>query len=341
MVGCSNFFNKDKDKEIKPQGKMYFNFFDTVSNIYSYAGDSEEEFNENSAYAASILEEYHKLFDIYHEYTDVVNLCTINKNAGGKPQKVDDKLIDFLLYAKELYDLTNGKMNIMLGALLKPWHDARTIASASPKDAKLPDKAVLEEAKKHTSISSLVIDKENKTVYILDKDASLDVGAIGKGYATEMAGKALEAKGCTSYVLNIGGNIKIIGTKKSGDGWITGIKDPLNSDYGYAMYLKLADISCVTSGNYERYFTIDGVKYHHIIDPDTLYPANYFVSITIITKNSGLADALSTALFCMSYEDGIKIIENIKNNIEDDIDVVWIYEDGSKVTTPGVKEVKN
>ena len=107
------------------------------------------------------------------------------------------------------------------------------------------------------------------------------------------------------------------------------------------MYLKLADISCVTSGNYERYFTIDGVKYHHIIDPDTLYPANYFVSITIITKNSGLADALSTALFCMSYEDGIKIIENIKNNIEDDIDVVWIYEDGSKVTTPGVKEVKN
>ena len=331
LTGCSNFFHK----EIKPWGKMYFTFFDTVSNIYSYAGDDENTFNENCDVAANILEEYHKLFDIYHEYSGVVNLCTVNKNAGGEPQKVDDKLITFLEYTKELYTLTNGKMNVMLGAVLKPWHDAREEASNNPQNAKLPDMNVLQEASEHTSIDLLEIDKVNKTVRISDAFASIDVGAVGKGYATEQAAQALIKKGCSSYVLNIGGNIRIIGTKVDGSGWITGIKDPLNSDSRYAMYLELVDTSCVTSGTYERYFTVNNKKYHHIIDSETLMPADYFSSISIITKDSGLADALSTALFCMSYEEGKALIEKIK-----DVDVLWIYNDGTQKYTSGIKPIK-
>ena len=327
MTGCPQTAHTTQ-----PLGKAYFTYFDTVSNIYSYAGDSQEEFDERTAAAAQILEEYHRLFDIYYEHSGVNNLCTINKNAGGEPMKVDQKLIDFLLYAKELYTLTGGEMNVMMGAVLRPWHDCRTAASSDPANASIPSREVLDEASKHTSIDLLEIDDENDTVRISDPAASIDVGALGKGYATEMAAQALESMGVTSYVLNIGGNIRIIGTKPDGTGWLTGIKDPKNSDSAYIEYLNIADTSCVTSGIYERFFTVDGVRYHHIIDKDTLMPSEFFPSVTVITKHSGLADALSTALFSMSYEEGLKLVNSIGG-----VEVLWVTESGEKLMTDGFK----
>jgi thiamine biosynthesis lipoprotein len=327
MTGCPQSAPKTE-----PRGKAYFTYFDTVSNIYSYAGDSQEEFDARTAEAVRILDEYHKLFDIYYEHSGINNLCTVNKNAGGEPLKVDQKLIDFLLYAKELYELTGGEMNVMMGALLRPWHDCRTAASDNPAGATIPDAATLEEAAKHTSIDLLEIDRENLTVRISDPAASIDVGALGKGYATEKAAQHLESLGVTSYVLNIGGNIRIIGSKTDGSGWLTGIKDPMDSDNSYAEYITLKDTSCVTSGIYERFYTVGGVQYHHIIDKDTLMPSAFFASISIITKDSGLADALSTALFCMSYEDGKAIVDKLSG-----VEVLWITHEGEKLMTDGFK----
>ena len=302
MTGCPQTAHTTE-----PLGKVYFTYFDTVSYIYSYAGDSQENFDENTAIVASTLEEYHRLFDIYYEHSGVNNLCTLNKNAGGE-------------------------MNVMMGAVLRPWHDCRTAASSDPANATIPDAAILEEAAKHTSIDLLEIDEANSTVRISDPEASIDVGALGKGYATEKAAQALEAKGVTSYVLNIGGNIRIIGTKTDGTGWLTGIKDPANSDSAYIEYINIANTSCVTSGIYERFFTVDGVRYHHIIDKDTLMPSAYFPSVTVITKDSGLADALSTALFTMSYEDGLKLVSSIGG-----VEVLWVTESGEKLMTDGFK----
>lgn len=322
--------------------------FDTASVIYSYAGDSKEVFDKNCEEAWSLLAEYHKLFDIYYEYSGVNNLCTLNKNAGGDPIKVSSKLVDFLLYAKELYTLTNGEMNIMMGAVLRLWHDARTDGGY------IPSPESLTEASKHVSFDFLEIDKENNTVRITDKNARIDVGALGKGYATEKAAKHLESKGIKSYVLSIGGNIRLIGTKPNGEGWGTGINNPKyrEPDNSICMYawmhvdenednicdscktpkfatkITISDTSCVTSGDYERYFTVGGKKYHHIIDKDTLMPADYFSSVTIITANSGLADCLSTALFCMSYEEGLALVEKIGG-----VEVFWIYNDGTTKMT--------
>ena len=324
--------------------------FDTASVIYSYAGDSKEVFDKNCEEAWSLLAEYHKLFDIYYEYSGVNNLCTLNKNAGGDPIKVSSKLVDFLLYAKELYTLTNGEMNIMMGAVLRLWHDARTDGGY------IPSPESLTEASKHVSFDFLEIDKENNTVRITDKNARIDVGALGKGYATEKAAKHLESKGIKSYVLSIGGNIRLIGTKPNGEGWGTGINNPKyrEPDNSICMYawmhvdenednicdscktpkfatkITISDTSCVTSGDYERYFIVSGKKYHHIIDKDTLMPADYFSSVTIITANSGLADCLSTALFCMSYEEGLALVEKIGG-----VEVLWITRDGTMKTTKG------
>ncbi|MBR2382034.1 MAG: FAD:protein FMN transferase [Clostridia bacterium] len=304
-------------------GVVNYALFDTVSYIYTYAGDTSETFDANCEEVWSILAEYHQLFDIYHEYSGINNLCTLNKNAGGDALEVSPKLIDFLLYAKELYVLTNGEMNIMMGAVLSLWHDAREAGNY------IPSNEALEEASEHISFDCLEIDEVNNTVRITDKDARIDVGALGKGYATELAARHLEGKGVKSYVLNIGGNIRIIGTKTDGSGWGTGIKNPENPST-YIKKITISDTSCVTSGDYERYITVGGKKYHHIIDKDTLMPAEYFSSVTIITKNSGLADALSTALFCMSYADGLDLIQSIEN-----VEVLWVFTDGTTEMTEG------
>ena len=329
FAGCS----QNREPSTEPVGKVYFNWFDTVSYVYSYAGDPAERFEELSAGVSGILTEYHQLFDIYHEYSGINNLCTVNRLAGGEPLPVDAKLIEFLLYAKDLYEKTDGEMNILLGPVLKIWHDHRTQATEDPAAASLPQQAALEEASRFADISLLEIDAEKGTVRLADPNAAIDVGAVGKGYATEKAALYLEEQGARSYVLNIGGNIRIVGTKPDGDGWNTAVKDPEDPENNYAAILKIADTACVTSGNYERFFAVEGKQYHHIIDPDTLWPAEYFASVTVVTRDSGLADVLSTALFCMSYEDGLALADRLGG-----VDVLWIDHDGTVRYTDGLAD---
>lgn len=330
LTGCPIVVQK-----AEPQGKTYYTFFDTVSTIYSYAGDDEAVFEENAAAASELLEDYHRRLDIYHEYSGMNNLCTVNKNAGGEAVTVDRETMDFLVYAKDLCAKTNGKLNIMFGAVLKPWHDSRERAADAPGSAAIPGMDTLKAAQTHTGLELLELDEDALTVRITDPDARLDVGAIGKGYATERAARLLEERGAESYVLNIGGNIRIVGHKPDGSGWMTGIKDPFDHESAYAMYLELADTSCVTSGIYERFFTVDGVRYHHIIDPDTLMPAQYFASVSVITKDSGLADALSTALFCMPQAEGQALIDRL----DEEIQVLWIDLEGNQAYTDGIHPI--
>ena len=314
----------------EPKGKVYYAYFDTVSYVYDYAGDSAERFDDRSAEVSHILQEYHQLFDIYHEYSGVTNLCTINKAAGGDALEVDAKLIDFLLYAREMYELTDGEMNVMLGAVLRLWHDCREAAQEDPASAAVPLEEELRRASEHIGIDGLEIDEERCTVRISDPEASIDVGALGKGYATERAAEYLEGEGAFGYVLNIGGNIRCIGDRPDGSGWATAIRDPDNAAESYACRIRIRDTSCVTSGVYERFFTVKGKQYHHIIDRDTLYPAEYFSSLTVVTRDSALADALSTALFCMPPEKGMELAETLGG-----VEVLWIFPDGSQQSTPG------
>ena len=324
-------------EEPDKQARSFYEYFDTVCVVISYKGDPAKDFESNCNAIETLLDDYHKLFDIYYEYAGVNNLKTINKNAGVAPVKVDGRLIEFLLYAKEIYALTEGKTNVAMGSVLSLWHKERERGIDDPENAKLPESEALAEAAKHTDISCLVINEEENTVYLSDPDMRLDVGALGKGYATEKAAELLISRGVTSYVLNFGGNIRAIGTKVTGEGWTTGITNPdKSSDESFVCKVDIKDISLVTSGDYERYYTVDGVNYHHIIDPDTNMPANYFSSVSVFTKDSGLADALSTALFCMSYEDGLALSNKIGG-----IDVIWVSANGEVKSTSGVNYIYN
>jgi thiamine biosynthesis lipoprotein len=138
----------------------------------------------------------------------------------------------------------------------------------------------------------------------------------------------LEERGVTGYVLNVGGNIRAIGTKPNGEAWTVGIEDP--SGDGYLEYLSIEGKSVVTSGSYQRYYYVDGKRYHHIIHPETLMPAEGFVSVSVISSDSGFADAMSTALFCMTQEDGLLLVESIP-----DIEAMWVSESGEKTVSSG------
>ena len=339
FVGCRDGNGEGKNKYPTRTKQVSYLHFNTVTTLSSYGDTTEEEFNEYVKTVDEMLGYYHKLFDIYFEYSGVNNLKTVNKNAGKEPVAVDEELIDFLLYCKELYTLTKGKTNVMLGSVLSVWHDARETASASGgvlNIADFPSTSSLLEANKHTSIESLVIDKEAKTVYISDAEASIDVGAVAKGYAAEKVAQKLEDMGADSVALNAGGNIITIGLKPDGSKWVTGITNPdKTAENSLICRVEIGETSLVTSGDYERYFVCDGVRYHHIIDPETLMPAGYFASVSIFSADSGLADALSTALFCMSYEEGLALIESVGG-----VDVLWICKDGTMKMTDGVHLVK-
>ena len=315
----------------REQYKTYsFSYFDTISTVIG-CESSQDKFAEVSGKALNLLGEYHRLFDIYNEYEGINNLCTVNKLVDGEHQvvKVDRKIIDMLLMAKEMYTLTGGKMNIAMGSVLSIWHDYRTAGLDNPSKAELPPMDMLKEAAEHTDINDLIIDEENSTVYLADPKMKLDVGAFAKGYAVEMVARALEEMGKTNYVLNVGGNIRTIGPKLDGSKWKTGIENP-TGESGYIEYIGLEDEAIVTSGSYQRYYIVGGKEYHHIIDKDTLMPAEGLLSVSIICSDSGMGDGLSTALFCMSIEDGMALINSL-----DGVEALWVDENEVKHYSDG------
>ena len=304
-------------------------YFDTVITIIGYEY-TKEEFDATAEEILSELGEYHRLYSIYHRFTTTENLCNINELIDGvhPTVTVDRRIIDMLLYAKEMYSFTNGIVNVAMGSVLSLWHNYREIGMDNPANASLPPMESLKEASLHTDISKMIIDQENSTVTLTDPLMKLDVGAVAKGYATECVARTLEERGITGYVLNVGGNIRTIGTRPDGTKWNIGIENPVGEDY--LEYLQLSGESIVTSGSYQRYYYVDGKPYHHIIHPDTLMPAEGFMSVSVVCGDSGFGDALSTALFCLPLEEGIALVESIPET-----EAMWVTEDEVKTVSSG------
>lgn len=307
-------------------------YFDTVITVIGYE-NTKAEFDAVAEEIISQFAEYHRLYSIYHRFDGTENLCTVNELVDGKHRtvSVDRRIIDMLLYAKEMYAVTNGIVNVAMGSVLSLWHNYREIGKDNPAQASLPPIENLRAAAEHTDISKMVIDDENNTITLTDPLMKLDVGAIAKGYATECIARSLEEQGITGYVLNVGGNIRVIGSKPDGGKWTVGIENPLDEEY--FAYLNLTKESVVTSGSYQRYYYVDGKPYHHIIHPDTLMPAEGFLSVSVICNDSGFGDALSTALFCLPLKEGMEFVENLPET-----EAMWVTEQGTKTVSSGWNE---
>lgn len=336
LAGCGGAASASSGGEQR-YTTVFYDAFDTITQVIAYCG-SQEEFDSQMEALHSDLLAYHKLYDIYNSYDGINNIKTINDSAGKAPVAVDERIIDLLELSRAMYTATNGKLNIAMGSVLSIWHDCREAASAteSDEDNILPSQAELEAAAEHCDIDSMIIDKEAKTVYLADAEMSLDVGSVGKGYAVEMVCQAAEARGLKSALVSVGGNLRAIGTKPDGSQWTGGVENPWNASAVYgadsstvaAVYM--SDLALVTSGDYQRYFTVDGVRYHHIIDPDTLWPATYFNSVSVLCADSGLADCLTTGLFCSTLEEGQAMISGM-----DGVEALWCTVDGQVITSDG------
>lgn len=327
LAACSATNKKTK------YNAYYFDFFDTATTITGYT-ETKEEFDAVCAEIKAQLNEYHRLFDIYTRYDGLNNLVTVNDVKSGEHQtvKVDKKIIDMLTFSKEMYEKTDGKVNIAMGSVLRIWHNYRTWGLDDPENAELPPMDRLREAATHTDINNVIIDRENSTVFLADPDMTLDVGAIAKGYAAERVAEYLENKGITSFIINLGGNIRTVGLNGENEPFKAGIENPdtSNEDVPFIEFLELESMSLVTSGSYQRFYTVNGVNYHHLIDPATLMPGTNYLSVSVVTRDSGLGDALSTALFLMSEEEGRALIEATEG-----AEAMWVYPDGRQVYSEG------
>ncbi|MEG2774591.1 MAG: FAD:protein FMN transferase [Acetivibrio sp.] len=327
LAGCQ------KSSGVERFDAQFLNLFDTMTEIIGYA-ENKESFSKEVEKIHDKLYEYHLLYDIYNDYDGIHNIKTINDNAGIKPVKVDKKIIDLLLFGKEMFEKTKGKMNIAYGSVLTIWHEYRTKGLAEPKKAALPEKEELEEAANHADIDKMIIDEEASTVFLEDEKMSLDVGALGKGYAVEMVSNYAKEEGMHHLLISVGGNIAAIGTRGDGTKWKLGIQNPdKESEQAYVCKVKMENQSLVTSGSYQRYYVVNGKEYPHIIDPDTGMPSQYFAGVSILSEHSGIADALSTAVYNMPFKEGKALIEGLENT-----EAMWIYKDGRMDFTGGFKE---
>ena len=315
----------------------WFDLFDTVAIVQDYA-DSQDSWNAQTQAIYSDLQRYNELFDIYHHYDGVINLYDVNARAAAAPVQVSDELYAFLRWCKDTaYPAANGATNIAAGAVLRLWHDARESDSPAP-----PDADAIAAALAHIDVEDLVLDDAAQTVYFADPEMALDVGAVGKGYAVEQAAQAAEARGLTSALISVGGNLRAIGTKPDGSQWVGGVENPWNSSEVYTngsstvAAVKMSDLSLVTSGDYQRYYVVDGVRYHHLIDPATLWPAAYFDGVSVLAPDSGVADCLTTGLFCLPLEEGKQLVESL-----DGVEALWCTTDGEVVTSSGWSEHTN
>jgi len=312
--------------------------FDTVVQIMGYARNSDE-FEKMAEICQERFVELNKLFDIYNDYDGINNIKTINDNAGIKPVEVQQEIIDLINFSKEWYKKTNGKCNIALGSVLSIWHDYRERGINNPETAEVPPSSMLKEAAKYTDIDMVIVDDDNNTVYLKDKNMRLDVGSVAKGFATEITVKELVEKGYTSFIISSGGNVRTVGKPmdSSRKKWGIGIQNPdgnpndPNDPSLDVLYIN--DKSLVTSGDYQRFYEVNGKKYHHLIDPETLMPADYYRSVSVLTENSAVADFMSTTMFLTPYEEGLKLAESIG------VDVVWVMKDGTIKATDNARKV--
>jgi FAD:protein FMN transferase len=345
--------------------------FDTAIQLIGYSTD-EKTFATYTAAARQRFEELNKLFDAYHAYPGLNNLKTINDQAGAAPVKVAAELVDLVSLCLEWNQTISDKTNIALGQTIVLWQAYRDRALADPQQAALPSGAEIAAALAHSDIRQIMVDKTAGTIFLADPDMRLDLGAVGKGYATALVVQELQAMGATSMIINAGGsNVSLIG--KPGDDratWSVGLQNPAallpdrpdivtpgaqnttaqttapaaqqattqqTTSTGEVVpeliaILHMNQTSIVTSGDYQRYYIFNGQVYHHLIDPASGMPASYYRAVTVVTKDAGLADFLSTALFLLPYDQSRKLAESLPG-----VDVVWIFPGGRLEMTDGLK----
>lgn len=227
----------------------------------------------------------------------------INNHAGIKPVVVDVELFDLIKRSLSISKLTDGAFDITYASMDRIWKFDGSMTE-------MPSEKKIKNSVAKVGYQNIILSEENKTVYLKLKEMKIGFGAIGKGYAADMAKKLLKSKGVTAGIINASGDMNTWGKQPNGDDWQVAITNPLNKNKSFAL-LPITNGAVVTSGNYEKYVSINGKRYAHIIDPRTGYPSSGIISATVFAPKAELADALATSIFVMGTEVGLNRINQL------------------------------
>lgn len=291
---------------------------DTVVSITLYNNGSEE-----------ILDETFNIINNYDILLDSYNLNSILRSANTEKVKLPDELFDLINKNIEFYNLTDGLFSPTLGNLIELWGINEPIVKEPPSIEEI------QEALNHIDINNLELDTTEGTIYVTDSEEIINLGASSKGYIADQLKEYLIEQGVDSALINLGGNIQLIGSKENRD-FVIGIDNPDLSETEPIATIEVNNKSIVTSGNYQRYFTdSEGNRYHHILDPTTGYPAETDLKEVVVISDSSLeGDILSTSLFIMGKEKAIDFLEDYNNQ---DLEVILICKDNSIYITKNLE----
>lgn len=254
------------------------------------------------------IAEIQRIEKLISEWDASTQTSAINKMAGIAPVKVDKELYDLIYRCNKISGLTQGAFDITFASMDKVWNFDK-------KDHPLPDSAVVKEAAKHINWQNIVLNPQNQTVFLREKGMKIGFGAIGKGYSANKAKAEMQKiPGVLGGIVNASGDLLAWGISNNTQGWSIQIADPKDISKPLA-WLRLNDMSIVTSGDYEKYFSSNGKRYSHIINPKTGYPITDIKSVTIICPDAELSDALATSVCVLGVSQGLALINKL-NEVE-------------------------
>ena len=248
----------------------------------------------------------------------------INRNAGIKPVKVDSELFDLIQRGIGISKLTDGAFDISYASMDKIWKFDGSMTE-------MPSTDSIKASVSKVGYRNIILDKENNTVFLKLKGMKIGFGAIGKGYAADKAKNLLIYKGVVAGIINASGDMNTWGKQPDGSEWKVAITNPMDKNKVFAL-LPINNGAVVTSGNYEKYVTFNDVRYTHIIDPRTGYPATGIISVTVFAPKAELADALATSVFVMGIEVGLNRIEQLPQ-----VECIIIDENGHITTSKNIE----
>ncbi|OAD91561.1 thiamine biosynthesis protein ApbE [Aequorivita soesokkakensis] len=251
----------------------------------------------------------------------------INRNAGIKPVKVDEELYNLIGRSIEISKLTDGAFDISFASMDKIWKFDGSMTE-------MPSEEAIKQSVSKIGYQNIVLDPENFTVFLKLEGMKIGFGGIGKGYAADKAKKLLMEKGVSGGIINASGDMNTWGKQPNGEFWKVAITNPLDKNKAFAL-LPLNENAVVTSGNYEKYVTFNDIRYTHIIDPRTGYPATGIISATVFAPKAEIADALATSIFVMGKDVGIDFINQLPK-----IECIIIDEKGEIFTSENI-EIQN
>jgi thiamine biosynthesis lipoprotein len=310
-----------RTKTLQPITKENF-LLGTIIKISLYDQDKNNNIIFNKVFDR--IREVESKMTINQDQSEIISL---NKASGVEEVRLSPDTFYVLEKGKHYSQITEGNFDITIGPIVKLWN----IGTEHPR---VPSPDEIKGKLPLVNFRLLRLNPQNHSAYLEKKGMIVDLGGIAKGYAADEAKRILKEEGVQHAIVNLGGNIMTIGAKPDGSPWKIGIQNPFNPRGDYMGIVEVKDQAVVTSGVYERYFEKNGKRYHHILNPKTGYPVeNGLVSVTIITPVSVDADGLSTSLFTLGLEEGMKFIEG-----KEEIEAIFIREDRKVFITSGLKE---